>query len=392
MNKIIRIALVMQGGSNWMGGVEYIKSIIFALMSLPLEDREKFQLYLICSKSLDSSLYEQIRPFLKEILYMEDIFDPFNILRGLGWQIFREVFFLAKQIDFVYPSLNKHIPFFPCTNSASWIPDFQHKYLPSFFQEKVILNRDRHFKKISRTEKLIVLSSKSAQADFQNFFPHSRAKTKVLSFKTSPRAEWFLNDPKEIQEYYCLPDKFFIICNQFWQHKNHLLVFDALKILQDKGIFPTIVCTGSIHDDRNPNYTSTVLQRICKLNLNNQVHLLGLVPRLHQMQLIRRSIAVLQPSLFEGWSSIVEDARCLGKPLIISDILVHIEQNPPDAYFFDPSSAENLATHIQDTWDMLLPGPDLEKEACAREKNKVEIELFGFRFLEIIKSSLSKSR
>ena len=390
MNKIIRIALVMQGGSNWMGGVEYIKSIIFALMSLPLEDREKFQLYLICSKSLDSSLYEQIRPFLKEILYMEDIFDPFNILRGLGWQIFREVFFLAKQIDFVYPSLNKHIPFFPCTNSASWIPDFQHKYLPSFFQEKVILNRDRHFKKISRTEKLIVLSSKSAQADFQNFFPHSRAKTKVLSFKTSPRAEWFLNDPKEIQEYYCLPDKFFIICNQFWQHKNHLLVFDALKILQDKGIFPTIVCTGSIHDDRNPNYTSTVLQRICKLNLNNQVHLLGLVPRLHQMQLIRRSIAVLQPSLFEGWSSIVEDARCLGKPLIISDILVHIEQNPPESWFFNPNSPSSLADILVTQWENLTPGPDLEREEHVQVTNQVGMIDFAYQFLEIANDSIKR--
>ncbi len=44
------------------------------------------------------------------------------------------------------------------------------------------------------------------------------------------------------------------------------------------------------------------------------------------MALLRGAAAVLQPSRFEGWSTIIEDAKSLGKPIVASDIAVHREQ------------------------------------------------------------------
>ena len=57
---------------------------------------------------------------------------------------------------------------------------------------------------------------------------------------------------------------------------------------------------------------------------------------------MRASIAVINPSLIEGWSTTVEEAKSLGVPLILSDIPVHREQNQ-EVMFFDPRSARSLA-------------------------------------------------
>lgn len=62
----------------------------------------------------------------------------------------------------------------------------------------------------------------------------------------------------------------------------------------------------------------------------------------------------MQPSLFEGWSSFVEEARALGLPALLSDIPVHREQNPPGAKYFDPHDPEQLAG-LLDAWDDELP-------------------------------------
>jgi hypothetical protein len=105
---------------------------------------------------------------------------------------------------------------------------------------------------------------------------------------------------------------------------------------------------------------------------------------------MRRSLAVIQPSLFEGWSTVVEDARVLGKPTILSDISVHLEQNPPNSLFFEQHSPQHLAKLLADGWTQLPPGPDLEQEATARAKNIQEVQSFGQKFLNIATGSATE--
>ena len=58
-------------------------------------------------------------------------------------------------------------------------------------------------------------------------------------------------------------------------------------------------------------------------------------------------IAVVNPSLFEGWSSTVEEAKSMGKRIILSDIPTHREQNPPCGYYFNPGDSASLAKIIK---------------------------------------------
>ena len=392
MSKVIRIALVMQGGSSWMGGTEYIKNIVFALASLPSEIRNTFEVFLICSQSSDKRLYLSIEPYLDGIFYRENVLKPFKLGNSISWHLLKDLFFIREKFDFIYPNVAHYLPIPKSYVSGGWLADFQYKRMPEFFSAKDIVKMNKYFDDIIKCSSTIVLSSKNAEADIIEFFPNASKKARVLSFKTFPLSTWFEDDSIEIQREYNLPDCFFIVSNQFWKHKNHLLVFEALRILQEQLIYPVIVFTGSLNDHRQPDYSNQVLELIHKFNLSRQVYLLGLIPRTSQMKLMRRSLAVIQPSLFEGWSTVVEDAICLGKPIILSDIPVHLEQNPPNAYFFDPSSAESLATHLRESWETLTPGPHLEQEAIAKENNRLNIEEFGLKFLDIVTDSLSSKR
>ena len=396
MKNPLRICLIMRGGSGWVGGTEYIKNIILALASLPTEVRSTFELCLICSQSLDSRFYSQVHPHLNKIYYQEVELQPFTLQNRIRWKIARtllkrdnlrfEPFFRKQSFDFVYPYFTRSAGH-KLYRSGAWIADFQHKHLPQFFTKEEIKKRDESLTLIARHASIVVLSSKTAESDFQQFFPEAVHKTKVLSFKTSPDHKWYELNPQQTQHEYSLPDRFFLVSNQFWQHKNHLVLFKALKLLGEMSICPIVVCTGHIYDYRQPDYSDTILQTIHKFGIAQQIYLLGLIPRLDQIQLMRRSLAVVQPSLFEGWSTVIEDARTLGKKMIISDIFVHLEQNPPNSLFFERNSPESLAFLLADWWEHLSPGPALEQEAVSRTNSNSEVQAFGYRFLEIAKGN-----
>jgi glycosyltransferase involved in cell wall biosynthesis len=262
------------------------------------------------------------------------------------------------------------------TRWAGWVPDFQHRHLPELFSEEEICRRDKHIAALAAEAPQVVFSSQSAAADFATFFPEHAAKAAVLHFATNPIA------PSAVTEIDA-PPRFLLVCNQFWKHKNHLLIFAALRLLRTRGMRPLVLCTGQLDDYRDRTYADSIRAALATDNLDEQVKLLGLIPRARQIELMRRALAIVQPSLFEGWSTVVEDARALGRPCLLSDIAVHREQDPAGARFFDPRSPEALADLLAEVWERWPAGPDLEEERYAHARAVVRRDRVGLRFLEI---------
>jgi glycosyltransferase involved in cell wall biosynthesis len=73
----------------------------------------------------------------------------------------------------------------------------------------------------------------------------------------------------------------------------------------------------------------------------------GLVPVDDLHGLMAGCEAVVNPSLFEGWSTTVEEARSAGVPLILSDIAVHREQAAQEGVFFRRLDAADLADALE---------------------------------------------
>jgi glycosyltransferase involved in cell wall biosynthesis len=386
MNNPLKIGIILQSNSNWMGGILYTKNLINVIYQKSLK-KKNIEIHLFTSSDSSPIIYEDLKCVTKSITFVDFWRSNFinKLIKKLG-KIFpfykdRRLSIVAarKNLTFLYPILgyNDESWDFDC-DWAAWIPDFQHKYLPALFSQKEINSRNYTFARISREAKKIAFSSQIALDDFKGFYPNSKAKTYVLRFNSISDPKWYEEDPFKIQRLYDLPDRFFVVCNQFWKHKNHRIIVDALCLLRERKLYPVIVCTGKLSDERFPEYVSELTSFIRENDLGNQFHFLGLIPRSDQIQLMRRSLCVIQPSIFEGWSSVVEDARLLGKPVILSDIPVHKEQNPPSAYFFQHESHEDLAEKISNSLSNLSPGPDIflekhaEKDNLLRSKSYIE--------------------
>jgi glycosyltransferase involved in cell wall biosynthesis len=392
MIRLPKIGIIMQSDSNWMGGILYTKNLVKALAKLPIEER-KFEICLIIASDADPELFEELRTEVQVVRY-ENCLKP-NIFNRFIWKLGKifpalkdkrlEKIVSQENLDFLYPLLGNYgfSLDFHC-RWAAWIPDFQHKYLPNFFSSKEIKSRDQIFSKISRTSPNIVFSSKSALKDFKNFYPDSSARNYVVSFSSFSESSWYDKDPVLVQKSYNLPDNFFLVSNQFWIHKNHRIIIEALKYLKEKLIYPVIVCTGKLTDHRFPGYGDDLLSLVDKYGLGNQFKCLGLIPRSDQIQLMRRSLALIQPSLFEGWSTVVEDARLLGKTIILSDISVHVEQNPPFAKFFIQDSHVDLAAIIEGLLPDLIPGPNIEFESQAQQEGELQVKIYAKNFTSMV--------
>lgn len=158
-----------------------------------------------------------------------------------------------------------------------------------------------------------------------------------------------------------------------------------MHLLNKQGVRVELVCTGNIVDQRNLHFGNEILQMLTKYEVRDQVHLLGIIPRQDQVAIYRMARAMVQPSLNEGWSTPVEEAKHLGKNLIVSDIDVHKEQCAGNKYIFRSLDAEHLASMMQEIWEnnSNTRFPEIEKEKNAFHAYREEVKKFGRRFLQI---------
>jgi glycosyltransferase involved in cell wall biosynthesis len=394
----LRVAVLAQGGPEWIAGRVYVCNLLRAIELLPEEERIACCLVLSpTSQAADvSELGAGRLPVRRFAFHATD--SPLNKLRGAKrsfargkWPRSLEGVLARTKADVVYPALTSLGREFPVP-WIGWIPDFQHKRLPQFFPDEELRGRDQRFREVVDDAHHVVVSSEDARHDLIRWFPTTSTRISVLSFVSVSSKEWFEEEPGQVAAQFQLPEKFLIFPSQFWIHKNHRVLFEAIRILRDRGIADIcLVSTGHTNDSRHPQYFAGLQQHLEQLGLNPHIRILGLLPRQVQVQLVRRAVAVIQPSLLEGWSALVEDARTLGKRIYVSDIPVHREQQPTDAVFFHPDRPDELAELVARDWPDLKPGPDLIREGEARVQQRYRALAFARAFHQILERTTART-
>lgn len=384
----LQIGLVARGSHLWLGGSYYIRNIVHTLNALPAELRRTFNLSLIVNDAEEREHFADVAPLVSRLIDGSSAQAPHSVMNRVRWRLERaltpvlnprfEQMVLREKLDFVYPC-------FPRVGRsreyrfAAWIPDFQYRHFPEGSNAREVEGRVAEFRQITDGCPRIVLSSLAAEKDCHELFPISRGKTSVYRF----RVRVLRSTPEDAEatiRKYGLPDRFLFCGNMFAPTKNHQVVFDALGKLRSSGIRPLLVCTGNLFDYRNPDFMSEVFRMIHCNRITDQVYLMGIIPKRQQLELLQSAIAVVQPSLFEGWSTVVEEARALGKVLIISDCPVHLEQDPPRARFFPARDADRLAELIREAWQ---GPPPADETAAAIADYEVAMEDAGRTFLRL---------
>jgi glycosyltransferase involved in cell wall biosynthesis len=365
---------------NWIGGTYYIENLVHALNSL--NDDEKPHITLIISgyKKIKAAKGKFTYPYLSFRLDSGEKNVIFQFVNKVTNRLFKKRIFpqQIKNLDAVFPYYQS-IQQSAAKKKIYWIPDFQEHFITGFSDKEGIESRVKAQTEIQNSLFELILSSNNALGHFKHLYPQHKVKVHVLPFAVSHPPYNHISLPFLLEKYN-LPEKYFICPNQLWAHKNQAIILKAIKSLNDKGLNITVAFTGNTNDYRNPEYFIQLNKYVAENNLTGNIKFLGFIDRQEQLQLMNNSIAIIQPSLFEGWSTVVEDAKLMNKLLLVSDIEVHHEQLiNSNALFFDPKNEQELAILIEQSYRILQTKPLFDNYNYPEK-----VKTFGHNFLKII--------
>ena len=331
------------GQVTWLGGVNYFRNLFSALHGL---DDKKIRPVVFAGLKSDVSDFAELAEIVRTpLLDRRSVTWTLHKILGRiqpGQDVLLGRLFRKHRVDLVFHFGTN----WRCTTvpAIGWIPDFQHLYYPKFFSEKEYLGRDAQFDNIVERCDALLLSSEDARNDLREKYPRCGKPSHVLRFVSSlcPNIA-ALPGREELMHKYRLSEPWFHVPNQFWTHKNHQVIVDALNILQSSGRCPLVISTGKTDDYRNVGYFPALMQKTRDYGLEDRFRPLGIVPYEDVVALMLYSVAVINPSLFEGWSTSVEESKAMGKKVLLSDIPVHREQAPRRGQYFPPHDAAALA-------------------------------------------------
>ena len=227
--------------------------------------------------------------------------------------------------------------------SFPWFPDFQEINLPKNFSLK-----DKFFRKLNviiatKHSTRIIISTKSVQQDLKKISISAFKKSSVIKHNALIENNIKFIELSVLKKKYDIKKNFFLVPNHYWQHKNHICILKALKYLKKKKIDFHVISTGLFHDHRESSHINFLNNYIKKNQLDTNYKILGVIPFIDMLSLMKYSLSVINPSKSEGLSNSVEQAKALGKKVILSNIPVHKEQLSDNFYYFNSNDNRKLA-------------------------------------------------
>lgn len=375
---MIRVAWRIANSAEWVGGLNYFINLAKAVRSLP--DARIEVVALGSTDNLPAPLNSLPAIHMPPLTRVTRVWDAFgrHYLQNGGMT---GRFLRKNRIGLLSHGsvLGRRSP----VPALCWIPDFQHVRRPEFFSAEEIAMRDRHFAGGAADAQGILLSSADAAADFARLFPRHAHKARILRFvaDSHPATE---EEQQAVLGKYDIHEPFFHVPNQLWIHKNHGVVLEALKILKSKGRTPLVISTGRTNDYRHPEYFPNFKKTVEEAGLAERFRFLGLAPYEDVRALMTAAVAFVNPSFFEGWSTTVEEAKSLGKRILLSGIGVHREQAPERGVFFDPEDAEALAAAMEECLATHDPLAESQAREAAQAALPGRMRAFGREYEKIV--------
>ncbi|HVE17324.1 MAG TPA: glycosyltransferase, partial [Chthoniobacterales bacterium] len=298
------------------------------------------------------------------------------------------------RLDALLPVTEALLPQTACA-LIGWIPDFQHRHLPEYFHAEELVQRDRYFGYLVGNCDGMIFSSDDVRNDFRTFYPAYPGLVARAHFPSSFAYDEKVleGDPRFVLDKFHLPQAFVLVANQFWKHKNHRLVVEAVAQCRRQCPDVHVVMVGVPSDSRDPrnSHLSELFRRLSVEKLFENLTVLGEVSLADLIALMRCAVEVVQPSKFEGWNTTVEDALALGKRVACSDLATHREQ-VPGTFFFPLEEAAPLAVHLAGLDWSRCGWSGVEQEKASLEKERQRGALWAGELITFCRSVVEARR
>jgi glycosyltransferase involved in cell wall biosynthesis len=318
----------------------------------------------ICAKRFEFEVYtsrkENINPLallgLKATLIKYNILDkcfayfPKNLFLMLAQHYLRlispfETKLIRNNVDLVYFLTNSITPAaLTQLNYILTIFDLCHRDYPEFPEvgnSIQFLMREQRFQNNLYRAVLVVTDSEKLSQLIAKRYGIDDERLLTMPFSAAAFLGSNVNlDKNTVLNLYQLSEGYFFYPAQFWAHKNHIRILEALLLLKEKGIEYKVVFTGS--DKGNHSH---ILKFVSQYGLGGQVRFLGFVPAEHIRGLYEGCRALVMSTYFGPTNLPPLEAWMLGKPVIYSAHLQ--EQTGEAALYFNPDDPRELADAMQ---------------------------------------------
>ena len=346
--KKLHIALILSGDEEIGGGFQQQLTTILELKQL---NNYKFTVFVFSKQNVSKLQAHNIEPiFIKKWFYEKGLM---YLLRQ-NWAFYFvgkykimppfEKILVKYDIDLVYfLSPNKLAIDLVKINYITTVWDLAHRDEPEFPEVRTF--RKFEGREILYTQSLkksigIITDSKRGKVNIIRRYGVDKNRIYPVSFL--PSEDTNNTNSTDVKTKYGIEENYIYYPAQFWSHKNHIYILDALKILLKDNINLKAVFSGS--NQGNLNY---VLEYAKNIGVRNHIKYLGYVPGEDIYSLYKQALALVMPTYFGPTNIPPLEAFAIGVPVIYSNLPDLREQVGDAALLCDLNNPESLANHIK---------------------------------------------
>lgn len=255
--------------------------------------------------------------------------------------------------------------------------DIGHRMVPYFPEVSGDWNdrESAHIKMLFKAS-YIITGNETGKKEILMNYPMNPDKIRIIPFPISLFCYGVEKKPD-----FNLPNDYLFYPAQFWPHKNHICILNALNIIRDKyRIIKNVIFTGS--DKGTKSY---IIDQAKKLNIDKQVFFVGFLSSEELKYIYTHADAMIFASLMGPNNMPPIEATYLGCPVIITDLAGHKEQLGESALYFNGYAPEELAEKIV----MFSNSKELQSKLAKKQK-KLSLEFEKMQYFSEIKKIFSE--
>jgi glycosyltransferase involved in cell wall biosynthesis len=338
----MRVLIPWHGFITWNGGVDLLRVIVTAVRSVAAEYGVE-QVFALpppppASNASATKLYAMAREVIGSDPFVDGGLDARAINRAA----------VAADAQIVFPTMlpirTSHV------KKVGYFYDFQHRDLPQYFSAVERERRDWEFVDIAERSHAVFCTSQSVAAKAREYLGVAPERMLVMPYTPWLQPAWLDLDVAAAQATHATGQRYLLVCNHFWLHKDHATALRAFAAVaaDPRHADLKLVMTGDTSDFRDPSYFGRLQGLIDALGLRSRCRILGMIPKAEQIALLRGAALLLQPTLYEGGpgGGASYEAGGLGVPALLSDIAVNQEAAIDTVRFFKAGDATHCAGQI----------------------------------------------
>ena len=249
----------------------------------------------------------------------------------------RSIYAYRDEFDLYFGPLNNLRPRIYDRPTVGLLLDIQEQYFPQYFTSSELIARREAYPELCRAATTVVTISHFCRRSFMEKFGIDGSKIEVIP--AAPQHHLLGEDASADEAWQGPPPAapYFFYPANFYAHKNHALLLDAIEKLTIGGQWSFhVVFVGA-----EPPAGYPLRREISRRNLGQRCHVLSNLSAGQMRFLYRNALAVVLPTMFEGFGMPAVEAMACGCPLICSDIDALREVAADHALYFQPGNVDH---------------------------------------------------